>query len=311
MLQQLSDKQAAMEQKLTELLQKNTAAAAATSYELKEMKKATKPAPFKGERDAEMVESFIWSLQQHLKLTKLKDGEAVQYAATLLTDKALLDWRILMDASSKDSVIPDSIRTIDAFEQHLRNRYLPTDYFQTLLLRLEALKMKKGHATLYTSRFNELTAKLELPEHAKIHFYMRGLASGMKQKLAGVRYEDCADLIQAAERMDGAISSSSSADLIQSTERTDGATSFSSSEGSHSSEMDVEMNATEAKAEMGASASRSECNRSSATVTCDNCGKRGHLLRDCRSQTRNPEARIDDNGEERSRRGRWRRRKQT
>eukprot|EP00921_Rhytidocystis_pertsovi_P007207 GHVQ01012103.1.p2 GENE.GHVQ01012103.1~~GHVQ01012103.1.p2 ORF type:complete len:254 (+),score=19.47 GHVQ01012103.1:2216-2977(+) len=136
-----------------------------------EMRKRWQPEPFKGTRDSEVVENFIFELHQYLILT----GISLDEVAVATWASFLKEWRF---KCQKDGtvVMPHDIKTPQAFYAWLRRRCAPTDPYRLSLYKLDQLKMKPGMAANeYSNRFKELTLRLGLRDSARMHIYEKGL----------------------------------------------------------------------------------------------------------------------------------------
>ncbi|XP_070035444.1 uncharacterized protein [Nicotiana tomentosiformis] len=114
---------------------------------------APKPPVFKGVRDAQEVENFLWNLENYLRHGKVRDDEAMINTAVLyLSETAMLWWRRKMADVDKGLC---TISTWDQFKSECKRQFFPNNVLYEARRKLTELK-QTGSIRVYVKEFTTL-----------------------------------------------------------------------------------------------------------------------------------------------------------
>lgn len=132
-----------------------------------------KPKVFKGTRDAQDVENFIWSMDQYFRrMNIVEESTKVNTASAYFTDTALLWWRRrCTEEKSKDA----PVETWEELQAEVKEAFYPKNAQRELRTKLRQLK-HDGTIQEYVKKFTEV--KLQIPnlgEDEGFSIFMDGL----------------------------------------------------------------------------------------------------------------------------------------
>ncbi|MCF8701922.1 retroviral-like aspartic protease family protein, partial [Corynebacterium sp. MC-10] len=182
---------------LKEAMQQGRVAAPAEEREDKVV--SPKPPIFKGVRDAQEVENFLWHLEKHFKFTKVCSDEAkINTAIVHLDEMALLWWR------RKDTEIENglcTIKTWQEFKAEFMKAFYPNNVAEEAKRRLRELR-QTGSMKAYIKEFSTLMLQItDLPDSALKFFFMDGLQGWAKAELERRQVSTVNEAIAQAEAL--------------------------------------------------------------------------------------------------------------
>ncbi|GMI94304.1 hypothetical protein HRI_003099700 [Hibiscus trionum] len=147
-----------------------------------------KPKEFNGNRSAQDVENFVWSMKQYFCAVGIKDDvDKVNIASVYLTDYAFLWWRRrCSEEKSKDC----PIRTWGEFQAEFKEQFYPTNAQQEAREKLHELK-HEGSITEYVRQFTELKLQIkDMTEAEALFVFKNGLKRWAKMELKRMGVEE-------------------------------------------------------------------------------------------------------------------------
>ena len=250
--------------------------------------------PFAGERSGLALETWIFQTEQYFEINQVPRGDRVPIASMQLKGSALLWWRERCNAVKRN--VEDKILTWTDFATRLRKYLQPADQARLLKFKLKDLT-QIGSITNYVSEFLEIVLQLpDATEDEKLDSFIWGLNARTKCEVLYRNPSTLEKAITIAERYESFIlrdrkesefnrtgsedrSRSENSRFDRNSDRStvaDRSTMKSyarSSDRSDKSMEDLEIDRVETH-----SNSDSE---SSTGPTCFNCGKSGHIRRNC------------------------------
>lgn len=244
--------------------------------------KFTKPSMYDGERKARTLDNWIYSVNQYCRNYGLEDAEAIDVAVSFLEGTALQFWRMY---EKDDGYL--SIRDLNDFFSAIRNKFFPVDYVRNLREKLSRLKQKTS-VSQYNQVFDETLFQLPSDEYTEkdmLFNYISGLKPEVKIQVSISKPKNLTDAQATAELCDDVIfnarkntSENSKNNRPQTRRRYE--------------PMDVdniEHEKPDGKSYKGykknnSRNSNSDNYNSNRSIECYNCGKRGHIARECWSK---------------------------
>eukprot|EP00922_Rhytidocystis_sp_ex-Travisia-forbesii_P038593 GHVS01057458.1.p1 GENE.GHVS01057458.1~~GHVS01057458.1.p1 ORF type:complete len:542 (+),score=69.29 GHVS01057458.1:323-1948(+) len=240
---------------------------------------------YDGQPDANILDLFESSVKRLLesKGVELNGDDAVRQAGSYLT--ANVWWRYWKDVSTKKAHL---IRGIDDMMLLLREEFLPNNFLEKKMEELLEIKMNPKGAREYNERFRYLirvTNNQLMGEGWKRYFFEKGLTAHVRRMLRSspAVINNLDDLMEVTQQIDDeayglASGSSSACSAAHSQHSRCSDASVSTNSSSHD-------NNNQAKGERGGGGGgeygEGTTSLNSTNVECYNCGKRGHLSRDC------------------------------
>ncbi|XP_070047528.1 uncharacterized protein [Nicotiana tomentosiformis] len=128
---------------------------------------------FKGVRDAQEVENFLWHLENYFKHGKVKDDEAMINTVVLyLSETAMLWWRRKMADVDKGIC---TISTWDQFKAEFKRQFFPNNVLYEARRKLRELK-QTGSIRVYVKEFTTLMLQIpNLTNDDLLFHFMDGL----------------------------------------------------------------------------------------------------------------------------------------
>ncbi|XP_070005713.1 uncharacterized protein [Nicotiana sylvestris] len=119
---------------------------------------APKPPMFKGVRDAQEVENFLWHLENYFRHGKVRDDEAkINTTVLYLSETAMLWWRRKMADVDKGLC---TISTWDHFKTEFKRQFFPNNVLYEARRKLRELKQTRSIRN-YIKEFT--TLMLQIP----------------------------------------------------------------------------------------------------------------------------------------------------
>ncbi|XP_070034590.1 uncharacterized protein [Nicotiana tomentosiformis] len=155
------------------------------------------PPVFKGVRDAQEVENFLWHLENYFKHGKVRDDEAMINTAVLyLLETAMLWWRRKMADVDKCLC---TISTWDQFKAEFKRQFFPNNVLYEARRKLRELK-QTGSMRVYVKEFTTLMLQIpNLTNDDLLFHFMDGLQNWAKQELQCRQVADIDQAIVEAE----------------------------------------------------------------------------------------------------------------
>ncbi|CDJ34709.1 uncharacterized protein EMH_0092340 [Eimeria mitis] len=141
-----------------------------------------RPTRYDWRRDAEAVEEFLNSLDLYLRLQNAPEQFQLLLASSLLEADARRWWLHL----SNGSTFPEHIRSMQAFRDALRCRFIPTSASEQVMAELRKLKQGKLSIERYIEKYQSLVNRSPMVD-AELHnnWFIAGLAPGVRQTVTG------------------------------------------------------------------------------------------------------------------------------
>ncbi|XP_060178022.1 uncharacterized protein LOC132607957 [Lycium barbarum] len=142
---------------------------------------APKPPVFKGVRDAQEAENFLWHLENYFRHGKLRDDEAkINTAVLYLSKTAMLWWRKKVSDAKRGLC---TISTWDQFKNDFKRQFLPSNVLYEARHKLRELK-QMGSIRDYVKEFTTLTLQIpNLTNDDLLFYFIDGLENWAKQEL--------------------------------------------------------------------------------------------------------------------------------
>ncbi|XP_060172138.1 uncharacterized protein LOC132603213 [Lycium barbarum] len=160
---------------------------------------APKPPVFKGVRDAQEVENFLWHLENYFKHGKVRDDEAkINTAVLYLTETAMLWWRRKVADTDRGLC---TINTWDQFKHEFKRQFFPNNVLYEARRKLRELK-QTGSIRDYVKEFTTLMLQIpNLTSDDLLFHFMDGLQNWAKQELQRRQVSDIDQAIVEAESL--------------------------------------------------------------------------------------------------------------
>ncbi|PHT84835.1 hypothetical protein T459_13278 [Capsicum annuum] len=160
---------------------------------------APKPNVFKGERNAQDVENFIWQLESYFEHVKIVDGAArIRIATMYLSDVAMLWWR------RKKVDMERGLCTItdwDQFTDELKEQFYPQNVVDEARRKLRELKQTSSIHN-YVREFTKLSLLVtSFSSEDLLFFFLDGLQNWAKQELRRRNVKTVDEAIKVAESL--------------------------------------------------------------------------------------------------------------
>ncbi|XP_070040744.1 uncharacterized protein [Nicotiana tomentosiformis] len=158
---------------------------------------APKPPVFKGVRNAQEVENFLWHLENYFNHGKVRDDEAMINTIVLyLSETSMLWWRRKMDGVDKGLC---TISTWDQFKAEFKRQFFPNNVLYEARRKLRELK-QTGNIRVYVKEFTTLMLQIpNLTNDDLLFHFMDGLQNWAKQELQCRQVADIDQAIVEAE----------------------------------------------------------------------------------------------------------------
>ncbi|CDJ34637.1 uncharacterized protein EMH_0091600 [Eimeria mitis] len=139
-----------------------------------------RPTRYDGRRDAEAVEEFLSSLDLYLRLQNAPEEFQILLAPSLLETDARRWWLHL----SNGSTFAEHIRSIQAFRDALRCRFIPTSPSKQAMAELRKLKQGKRSVERYIEKYKSLVNRSPMVA-AELHYqwFIAGLEPVWKAQM--------------------------------------------------------------------------------------------------------------------------------
>nr|XP_016497969.1 PREDICTED: uncharacterized protein LOC107816746 [Nicotiana tabacum] len=158
-----------------------------------------KPKEFRGDRNAQDVENFLWRMEDYFEHLNIVDEAAKVRAATMyLTDTAMLWWRRKMADMEKGIC---SIKSWGKFKHELKRQFYPQNIVNEARRKLRELKQTTSIRE-YVKEFTKLI--LQIPNMSSedlLFYFMDGLQGWAKQELQRRQVKDVDEAIAVAESL--------------------------------------------------------------------------------------------------------------
>ncbi|ESQ29693.1 hypothetical protein EUTSA_v10023881mg [Eutrema salsugineum] len=158
-----------------------------------------RPAWFKGVRDAQEVENFLWEMEQSFENLGLTyEGSKIKTATSYLAEMAMLWWR-RRHAEIVRGIV--RIDTWDKFKRDLKRQFYPENVVYQVRKKLRELH-QKGTIRDYVMEFTALL--LQIPstsEDDSVFYFIDGLQPWAKQELQRRGVYSVNEAIAAAESL--------------------------------------------------------------------------------------------------------------
>ena len=142
---------------------------------------APKPPMFKGIRDAQEVENFLWHLENYFKCSRVKNDETkINTAVLYLSEMAILWWRRKEAEIGKGTCI---INTWEQFREEFKKVFFPNNVIYEVKRKFRELK-QTGSIRAYVKEFTTLTLQIpNLTDEDMLFHFMDGLHNWVKTEL--------------------------------------------------------------------------------------------------------------------------------
>ncbi|PHT78431.1 hypothetical protein T459_16483 [Capsicum annuum] len=160
---------------------------------------APKPNVFKGERNAQDVENFIWQLESYFEHVKIIDGAArIRIATMYLSDVAMLWWRRKKVDMERGLC---SITHWDQFTDELKEQFYPQNVVDEARRKLRELKQTSSIHN-YVREFTKLSLLVtSFSSEDLLFFFLDGLQNWAKQELRRRNVKTVDEAIKVAESL--------------------------------------------------------------------------------------------------------------
>ncbi|XP_070002194.1 uncharacterized protein [Nicotiana sylvestris] len=160
---------------------------------------APKPPVFKGVRDAQEVENFLWHLENYFRHGKVRDDEAkINTAVLYLSKTAMLWWRRKMTDVDKGLC---TISTWDQFKADFKRQFFPNNVLYEARIKLRELKQTWSIRN-YVKEFTTLMLQIpNLTNDDLLFHFMDELQNWAKQELQRRQVTDIDQAIVEAESL--------------------------------------------------------------------------------------------------------------
>ncbi|MCF8704109.1 retrotransposon gag domain-containing protein, partial [Corynebacterium sp. MC-02] len=140
-----------------------------------------KPTYFKGTRDAQEVENFLWHLEKFFKRNKVTDDDdKITTAEAYLTEMALIWWR-RKEAEMEKGLC--TIATWAQFRTEFKRAFFPNNVVEEARRKLRELR-QTGSVRANIKDFTSLTFQIpDLTDEMSLFFFKDGLQSWAKAEL--------------------------------------------------------------------------------------------------------------------------------
>jgi hypothetical protein len=160
--------------------------------------KLVPPEPYSGIRSPKIIDTWLFSVREHLKLANISSDHAVAFAASLLRDNAKAWWRSL----SSQNKIPANY---EDFETLLQTAFRPSDSVRSARNQLASLQ-QNGSVQAYVVRFRDLLLEIpDVSEAEALDRFIRGLRDKTRLEVEHRDPSSLEDAIKIAERFDSIV----------------------------------------------------------------------------------------------------------
>ncbi|XP_069148043.1 uncharacterized protein [Solanum lycopersicum] len=142
---------------------------------------APNPPIFKGVRNAQEVENFLWHLENCFKCNRVRsDVNKINTAALYLSEMAMLWWRRKEAEIRKGTC---TINTWEQFREEFKKAFFPNNIVYEVKRKFRELK-QTGSIRAYVKEFTTLTLKIpNLTDEDILFHFMDGLQNWAKTEL--------------------------------------------------------------------------------------------------------------------------------
>lgn len=160
---------------------------------------APKPPTFKGARDAQEVENFLWHVEKYFKYNKVSSEDAKIDTAVLHLDEMALLWWRRKDAEIEKGLC--TIRTWEQFKAEFKKAFYPNNVVQEARRKLRELR-QRGSMKAYIKEFTTLTLQIpDLSDEVLLFFFTDGLQSWARKELERRQVSTLDEAIAQAEAL--------------------------------------------------------------------------------------------------------------
>ncbi|XP_049388521.1 uncharacterized protein LOC125852885 [Solanum stenotomum] len=160
---------------------------------------APKPPMFKGIRDAQEVENFLWHLENYFKCSRVKSDETkINTAVLYLSEMAMLWWRRKEAEIGKGTC---TINTWEQFREEFKKAFFPNNVIYEVKRKFRELK-QTGSIRAYVKEFTTLTLQIpNLTDEDMLFHFMDGLQNWAKTELEQRQVKTIDEAITQAESL--------------------------------------------------------------------------------------------------------------
>ncbi|XP_049394675.1 uncharacterized protein LOC125858961 [Solanum stenotomum] len=160
---------------------------------------APKPPMFKGVRDAQEVENFLWHLENYFKCNGLKSDESkINTAVLYLSEMAMLWWRRKEAEIGKGTC---TINTWEQFREEFKKAFFPNNVIYEAKRKFRELK-QTGSIRAYVQEFTTLTLQIpNLTDDDMLFHFMDGLQNWARTELERRQVRTIDEAITQAEAL--------------------------------------------------------------------------------------------------------------
>ncbi|KAJ1498530.1 hypothetical protein HMI56_004930 [Coelomomyces lativittatus] len=214
---------------------------------------------YNGALNIALIREFIYKMNAFISVSNLTEDLQVKYVESKLRGAAALWAQDLLTSGSKDKP-----KNWETFELKLKERFIPKEYKHSAMRKLESLKQVNS-CLQYSEKFRELLREVEISTDQQVYFFLKGL----KDEIRTFVGMDEMNLIS----LDSVEKASFRYDSLMALDP----------KNNQSRQYPLAANVQN---KFNNWSHQNKNNNKNLDVKCYNCGKRGHIARNCRSPKR-------------------------